>query len=127
MYYVTQPDVAPPTIVLFVNNTALIDEMYQRYMINRLRELLPYAEVPIRLVLRGKDTAPKEGRPPESEELTPLLDATPRRAKLAKKVIGRKYAPVKSAGGRKSVRAKVASVKAASVAARAKKPTRRPK
>ena len=54
VYYVTQPEVAPPTIVLFVNNPLLIDEMYQRYMINRLRELLPYAEVPMKLVIRGQ-------------------------------------------------------------------------
>ncbi len=129
VYYVTQPDVAPPTLVLFVNNTALIDEMYQRYMINRLRELLPFAEVPIRLILRGKDTAPKEGRPPESEELTPLLDAAPRNDKSTtkRKVVGRKYAPIKAAGGRKSVQAKVAVGKAVKAAARAKKPTRRPK
>ena len=37
VYYVTQPEVNPPTIVLFVNNPLLIDEMYQRYMINRMR------------------------------------------------------------------------------------------
>ncbi len=53
VYYATQADVLPPTIVLFVNNPLLIDDMYQRYMINRFRELLPYPEVPIKLVVRG--------------------------------------------------------------------------
>ena len=58
VYYATQTDVAPPTIVLFVNNPKLIDEKYQRYMINRFREMLPYSQVPIRLIVRGR-----EGRP----------------------------------------------------------------
>jgi len=55
IYYATQTSVAPPTIVLFVNNPKFLDEGYQRFMINRFRELLPYPEVPIKLVLRGKE------------------------------------------------------------------------
>jgi GTP-binding protein len=56
IYYATQTDVAPPTIVLFVNNPAFLDDSYQRFMINRFRELLPYPEVPIKLVIRGKES-----------------------------------------------------------------------
>lgn len=52
--YVTQTDVAPPTIVLFVNRAAYLNETYQRFMINRFRELLPYPEVPIKLVVRER-------------------------------------------------------------------------
>jgi GTP-binding protein len=55
VYYVTQTDVAPPTIVLFVNNPLYIHETYQRFMINRMREVLPYKEVPIRLVIRQRE------------------------------------------------------------------------
>ncbi len=55
IYYATQTDVAPPTIVLFVNNPLYFNETYQRFMINRFRELLPYGEVPIRLQLRGRE------------------------------------------------------------------------
>jgi len=55
VYYVTQTDVAPPTIVLFVNNPQYIHETYQRFMINRLREVLPFKEVPIRLVIRQRE------------------------------------------------------------------------
>ncbi len=55
IYYATQVDVAPPTIVLFVNNPEYFDDSYQRFMINRFRELLPYAEVPIKLQIRGKN------------------------------------------------------------------------
>lgn len=54
VFYATQTDVAPPTIVLFVNNPEYVNENYQRFMINRFREMLPFAEVPIRLVIRGR-------------------------------------------------------------------------
>jgi GTP-binding protein len=54
VYYATQVAVNPPTIVLFVNNADFIDENYRRYATNRFRELLPYAEVPIRLEVRGR-------------------------------------------------------------------------
>jgi GTP-binding protein len=61
VYYATQTDVAPPTVVLFVNNPLFFNETYQRYMINRFRELLPYGEVPIRLMIRGREGG---GKPP---------------------------------------------------------------
>jgi GTP-binding protein len=54
IYYATQASVAPPTIVLFVNNPKFVDTTYQRFMVNRLREELPFAEVPIQLVVRGR-------------------------------------------------------------------------
>jgi GTP-binding protein len=54
VYYATQAEVAPPTIVLFVNNPDVVSDSYQRFMVNRFRELLPYDEVPIKLVLRGR-------------------------------------------------------------------------
>lgn len=53
--YATQVDICPPTIVLFVNDPELFDANYQRFIINRFRELLPFGQVPIRLVIRGKD------------------------------------------------------------------------
>ena len=54
VYYATQVSIAPPTLVLFVNNPDFIDENYRRFVTNRFRELLPYAEVPIRLQVRGR-------------------------------------------------------------------------
>jgi GTPase len=75
IYYATQASVAPPTIVLFVNNPAFLDEAYQRFMINRFRELLPYPEVPIKLILRGRQGRPtasldemKESEVPDESE-----------------------------------------------------------
>ena len=42
--------------MLFVNKPNLFDEMYQRFVINRLGELLGLEEVPIRLLLRKRGT-----------------------------------------------------------------------
>lgn len=54
IYYATQVAVQPPTIVLFVNNPSLIKPEYQRYLLNRLQQHLPFQEVPIRLVFRAR-------------------------------------------------------------------------
>jgi GTP-binding protein len=53
IYYATQVAVAPPTIVLFVNNPDIFGEDYRRFIENRFREELPFPEVPIRLILRA--------------------------------------------------------------------------
>jgi GTPase len=54
IYYATQVGVAPPTIVLFVNSTRLFDPTYQRYLLNVLREKLPYHDIPIKLYMRSR-------------------------------------------------------------------------
>jgi GTP-binding protein len=56
IYYATQVGVAPPTIVLFCNHTSLFDATYQRYLVNVCRDRLPFAEVPIKLYLRKRDS-----------------------------------------------------------------------
>jgi len=53
VYYATQTDVAPPTLILFVNNPDLITEEYRRFFIRQLRQRLPFSEVPIKLHVRG--------------------------------------------------------------------------
>ncbi len=55
VYYVTQLDVNPPTIGLFVNDEDFFDSGYQRYLMNRFREVLPFSEVPIKLLIRGRE------------------------------------------------------------------------
>ena len=52
IYYATQIAARPVTILMFVNRSELFEENYRRYIINRLREMLPIDEVPIRLLLR---------------------------------------------------------------------------
>ena len=56
IYYATQPAVAPPTIVFFCNNPSLVTDNYRRFMENRLRELLPFKEVPMRLLFRARSS-----------------------------------------------------------------------
>ena len=60
IYYGTQVASYPPTLLLFVNHPDAIDENYRRYLINRLRDLLPYPEVPIRLLIRHHRESPPE-------------------------------------------------------------------
>jgi GTP-binding protein len=52
IYYVTQIAVNPVTILMFVNRPELFEENYRRFIINRLRTMLPIEEVPIRLLAR---------------------------------------------------------------------------
>lgn len=53
VYYATQIDTRPPTLVLFVNNPDLITEEYRRFFVRQLRQRLPLSEVPIKLYVRG--------------------------------------------------------------------------
>jgi len=52
LYYATQIAVNPVTILMFVNRSELFEENYRRFIVNRLREMLPIDEVPIRLLAR---------------------------------------------------------------------------
>jgi GTP-binding protein len=54
IYYATQISTKPVTILLFVNNVDLFDENYKRFLIGKLRDILSFAEVPIRLFARPR-------------------------------------------------------------------------
>ena len=54
IYYATQAAVAPPTIVFFCNDPRLVTDNYRRFMENRLREILPFQETPLRLLFRAR-------------------------------------------------------------------------
>jgi GTPase len=62
IYYATQTEICPPTMILFTNGRDVISEPYQRYLLKAMRDELPFAEVPIRLMWRvkGDDAVPKE-------------------------------------------------------------------
>jgi GTP-binding protein len=62
IYYVTQLAVNPITIMMFVNDPGLFDDNYRRYLAGRLRDLLPIAEVPIRLLARPKTSRREEAK-----------------------------------------------------------------
>jgi len=59
-YYATQVGVAPPTIVVFVNDPRLVDPTYKRYLANALRARLPFPEVPVCLRFRPRGRATRE-------------------------------------------------------------------
>jgi GTP-binding protein len=63
IYYATQVDVGPPTIVLFVNSAKLFDATYQRYLLNVFRQKLPFRDVPIKLYMRSRKQEEPGGRP----------------------------------------------------------------
>ena len=54
IYYMTQISVAPPTFVIFCNNTELFHFSYQRYIENGLRQTFGFQGTPIRLIIRMK-------------------------------------------------------------------------
>ncbi len=62
IYYATQLETNPPTIALFVNIPDLFDHNYQTFLMNRMRDELPFSEVPIRLLIRGKPKMHAEDR-----------------------------------------------------------------
>ncbi len=68
--YVAQVADHPPTIVLVVNRPELFTPNYQRFLLNRFREELPYPEVPIRLLVRGRKRTKTGGIDPVEEPLS---------------------------------------------------------
>ena len=56
VYYSTQVGKAPPTFMLFANRTLDRSDSYRRYLENRIREALDLGGVPIRLVIRRRDS-----------------------------------------------------------------------
>lgn len=53
--YATQVAINPPTFTFFCNAPDLVDDNYERYLENRLRETYPLQGTPIRLRFRKKD------------------------------------------------------------------------
>lgn len=54
IYYASQVAVAPPTIVLFVNDPDLLHFSYQRYLENRLREAFGFTGTTLRIIARER-------------------------------------------------------------------------
>jgi hypothetical protein len=54
IYYGTQTGVSPPTIMLFVNDPRLFGQAFRRFLENRFREVLPFKEIPLRIVYKRR-------------------------------------------------------------------------
>ncbi|MCS7188119.1 MAG: ribosome-associated GTPase EngA, partial [Armatimonadota bacterium] len=52
IYYATQPEVAPPTFVLFVNDPQIVQEIYLRFLEKRMRTLFDWNGTPFRWLVR---------------------------------------------------------------------------
>jgi GTP-binding protein len=54
IYYATQVASEPPTIVLVCNQPQGFSNQYRRYLLNFLRDHLPFGEIPIKLYLQPR-------------------------------------------------------------------------
>lgn len=54
LYYATQPETKPPTVVLFVNEPGRMPETYRRYLERAIRDEFGLVGVPLRFVLRRR-------------------------------------------------------------------------
>ena len=61
LYFIQQPQVAPPTFILSVNHPDGVHFSYRRYLQNQLREAFKLDGTPVRIVCRGKGEKPKQG------------------------------------------------------------------
>ncbi|MEL7240113.1 MAG: hypothetical protein AAGK78_14745, partial [Planctomycetota bacterium] len=75
IYYAAQTGTRPPTITLVVNDTKLFSPMYQRFLMNRFREELPFGEVPIRLRIKPRTRGKGRPRTFETAEATASHEA----------------------------------------------------
>ena len=62
IYYGTQIEVNPPTIMLFVNDPRLFRPGFRRFLENRLREELPFKEIPLCIVYKRRQSMFADGR-----------------------------------------------------------------
>ncbi|MFM9026143.1 MAG: ribosome biogenesis GTPase Der [Planctomycetaceae bacterium] len=56
LFYATQVEVAPPTIVISASAPRSVSDPYRRYLLNTFHDVLPFREIPIRLYIRGRST-----------------------------------------------------------------------
>lgn len=69
VFFASQVRTNPPTIVLVVNDPDRFTNNYERFLMNQLREALPYDEVPIRLILRARSRVERRDRSKRGREL----------------------------------------------------------
>ncbi len=69
VYFASQVKTNPPTLVLVVNDPDRFTLNYERYLMNRIREVLPFGEVPIKLILRARNRVEKRSKSAKGHEL----------------------------------------------------------
>jgi GTP-binding protein len=66
LYFATQIEVGPPTVVISASAARSVSDPYRRYLLNAFRKELPFREVPIRLYVRGRGTGDKSAAKPDA-------------------------------------------------------------
>lgn len=61
IYYATQADVAPPTLVFFVNDAGLVKSNYRRFLTNRIREEYGFWGAPLRIFFQTAKGGTRSG------------------------------------------------------------------
>ncbi len=69
LFFATQVEVSPPTFVLFVNQSAKLGGVYQRYLLGQLRREYPFSGTDIRLIFRKRTSkSQRDGEGSEREK-----------------------------------------------------------
>ncbi|MFC4452940.1 ribosome biogenesis GTPase Der [Deinococcus sonorensis] len=68
MYFMTQVEIAPPTFAIFCNRSDFVTRAYEGYLLNRIREDLDLAGVPVRLKWKEKGAFNKKGKKGETDD-----------------------------------------------------------
>ena len=56
IFYSTQASIKPPTFIIFVNDAELMHFSYRRYLENYIRKSFKIDSVPIRLIIRNRES-----------------------------------------------------------------------
>jgi GTPase len=107
MYFMTQVETAPPTFAIFCNREDYVTRAYEGFLMNRIREDLDLAGVPVRLKWKQKGSFNKKGGDDEEDAKPkpkrPALNAPVQAAEGAKPEAPAKVAkPPKGTESRKS-------------------------
>jgi len=62
IYYVTQPEINPPTFIFFANDAELVHFGYERYLENQLRREFEFPGTAIRLVFRTRQSSERDAK-----------------------------------------------------------------
>ena len=62
IYYATQAEAKPPTVVLFVNDPSLMHWSYERYLLRFLRRNCGFVGTPIKLLVRARERQARSRR-----------------------------------------------------------------
>ncbi|MGL6076108.1 MAG: ribosome biogenesis GTPase Der [Fimbriiglobus sp.] len=77
IYYATQTDVHPPTIVIMTNGPELFDPPYVRYITKVIRDSFPFREIALKIILRDRsDPSTKRESPADTIDLNTLPEPT---------------------------------------------------